>query len=70
MDASEHDDVGRTVVPSDMVRVTGEIARIAGPHHASTHDPSIELIRRGDEIQAIEVQCSCGKRIRLRCVYQ
>jgi hypothetical protein len=32
-------------------------------------EPRIELIREGDLIRAIDVTCSCGKRIRLVCEY-
>ncbi len=31
--------------------------------------PHIELVREGDVIQAIDVTCTCGQKIRLRCVY-
>ena len=30
--------------------------------------PEIQVIRQGEEIEAIEVTCSCGEHIRLRCL--
>jgi hypothetical protein len=32
--------------------------------------PNIELPRDGDIIQAIDVTCTCGQKMRLRCVYE
>ncbi|HKI37322.1 MAG TPA: hypothetical protein VKA46_36045 [Gemmataceae bacterium] len=32
--------------------------------------PQIELVRDGEVIQAIDVTCSCGQKIRLRCLYE
>jgi hypothetical protein len=58
----------RMVVPAQMVHVSEDVARITRPDQPAA-EPTIELIRRGNEIEAIEVRCECGKRIRLRCVY-
>jgi hypothetical protein len=59
----------RGVVPGSCVRVTGETTRVAIPGSSPT-EPQVEVIRQGDVIQAIDVVCTCGQRIRLRCVYQ
>jgi hypothetical protein len=32
--------------------------------------PQIDLVRDGEAIQAIDVTCTCGQKIRLRCVYE
>ena len=57
------------VVPAKRVQVVRDLARIGTSHDAGHGEPTIELFKEGDAIQAIEIVCSCGKRIRLRCVY-
>jgi hypothetical protein len=39
------------------------------PGEGHSGEPRIELVREGEVIQAIEVICTCGQRIRLRCSY-
>ena len=62
-------DGGGAVVPGRCVKVVGEAARVGIPGQDSRAEPHIELIRDGDLIQAVDVTCSCGQRIRLRCLY-
>lgn len=63
------------IIPGQLVHVTGEAVRVAiptgeaSPPPPTSGDPHIELIREGDVVQAIEVTCTCGRKIRLRCVY-
>ncbi len=59
----------RVVIPGKLVRLTAEPARVAIPGHEAPDVPRVELITQGDVIQAIDVTCSCGRKIRLRCVY-
>jgi hypothetical protein len=59
----------RSVIPGRCVQVSGETARVGVPGAAAQSEPKVELIRQGDVIQAIDVTCTCGQRIRLRCVY-
>lgn len=62
--------VNRGVVPGRKVVVTAESAAVLIPHpRAAACAPQIELIRDGEVIQAIDVTCSCGQKIRLRCQY-
>jgi hypothetical protein len=61
---------GRSVVPSQLVRVAGETAHIPIPGTTPLAEPKVELIRAGELIQAIDVTCACGRKIRLRCIYQ
>ena len=61
--------IGRVVVPGPFVRITGETARVAIPGQEDKSQPRVELVRQGDVVQAIEITCTCGQRIRLRCVY-
>lgn len=61
---------GRGIVPGRFVHVTEEAAPIPIPGTTPPAEPRIELIRAGDVIQAIDVTCACGRKIRLRCTYQ
>ena len=61
---------GRGVVPSQLVRLAAETAHIPIPGTTPPAEPRVELIRAGDVIQAIDVTCACGRKIRLRCTYQ
>jgi hypothetical protein len=70
MDNSRDELKNGAVIPGQFVRLTGDMARIDHPGKSVSLEPRVELIRQGDEIQAIEVTCSCGQRIRLLCVYQ
>ncbi len=58
------------VVPARKVLVEGGRAAvtIASPH-ARACAPLVEVIRDGDVIQAIDVTCACGEKIRVRCDY-
>ena len=67
---SKTESQGRNVVPGQLVQVAAQTARIMIPGAAPLPEPKVELIRSGDTIQAIDVTCTCGQRIRLRCVYQ
>ncbi len=59
------------VINAAHVHLGDEPARINLPHSGHPKgEPRIELIRDGDIIRAIEVICSCGERIRLRCDYE
>jgi hypothetical protein len=68
--------VDRGVVPgrSVLVEQGPTTVMIVPPrvHQAATPacTPQIDLVRDdGDVIQAIDVTCTCGQKIRLRCVY-
>jgi hypothetical protein len=68
--------VNRGVVPGRSVLVEqGPTAvMIVPPRHHQPEvpacAPTIELVRDGDVVQAIDVTCTCGQKIRLRCVYE
>jgi hypothetical protein len=59
----------RVVVPAAQVSIAELPVRVGAPGVAQPGEPRIELIRKGDVIQAIDITCSCGKRIRLKCEY-
>lgn len=57
------------VVPHQRVLPSGKNPKVRIPAGGASDEPRIELIREGDLIRAIEVTCSCGKRIRIVCEY-
>ncbi len=67
------------IIPGRHVHVTGEMVHVIVPQDtaeeplaespAPADEPQVALVREGDVIQAIEVTCTCGHKIRLRCVY-
>lgn len=61
---------GGLVVPADRIRVSDEVVSIGAPHPGESRgEPKIQLVREGGVIRAIEVICSCGELIRIRCEY-
>jgi len=69
MSHEPRDSSSHRVVPGKRVRLSGEIARVRIPGQESCPEPQVSLVREGDTIKAIEVVCTCGKRIRLNCVF-
>jgi hypothetical protein len=63
----KHDPQG--IVPSHCVHLANEQTRVGMPRHEDVKEPKIVLIRNGDNVEAIEVACTCGQRIRLKCVF-
>ena len=57
-----------SVLRSGVVRIAPEPAQIQIPGDPTTQ-PVVSLVRAGEIIQAIDIKCTCGKKIRLRCVY-
>jgi hypothetical protein len=69
MDESQTES-GSLVVPAKRVRVSDETVSIGVPRAGETRsEPKIQLVREGGVIRAIEVICSCGELIRIRCDY-
>jgi hypothetical protein len=65
------DEIIKAVIPGRLVRVSDESARVGAPgSSAPAGQPRVEMVREGDLLRAIDVVCGCGKRIRLRCVYE
>jgi len=56
-----------SIVPGHRVRVGKERARVGLCGLDDKKEPKIILIRDGDAVQAIEVVCTCGQKIRLNC---
>jgi hypothetical protein len=63
---------GGQLVPAEQVRVSDEAVPIGAPQPARSQargEPKIQLVRDGGVIRAIEVICSCGELIRIKCEY-
>ncbi|MDB5312207.1 MAG: hypothetical protein JWO38_6409 [Gemmataceae bacterium] len=58
------------VVTADRVTVSAETVRIGAPRSADAPgEPKVQLIREDGVIRAIDVTCTCGERVRIRCEY-
>lgn len=57
------------VIPGRRVHFIKDPAAVCSPLHDPPGEPKVILIRDGDAVTAIEVVCTCGRRIRLDCVY-
>lgn len=60
---------GSLVVPAARVRVSGEAVRIGPPRPVGTPEPKIQVFHENDAIRMIQVVCTCGERICIRCEY-
>lgn len=61
---------GGPVVRAARVQVSEEAVRIGAPSQEEVPgEPTVRIVREGNTIQALEVVCSCGERIRIRCDY-
>jgi hypothetical protein len=69
MDRNEPESGSRTLVPGHCVRLSPDAARVVIPGSQGSHEPRVEIIREGDVIKIIELTCTCGQRMRLRCDY-
>lgn len=67
-DRPEGHSPNKVIIPGRCVRLSGEAARVSVPGTPGA-EPRVELIRAGDVVQAIDVTCTCGQRIRIRCDY-
>jgi hypothetical protein len=56
------------VVPGRSVRLSGELARVGVPGKSAAGAPRIHVVRAGDVVQLVEITCTCGEHIRLRCM--
>jgi hypothetical protein len=60
---------GSLVVPAARVRVSAEAVRVGPARPADIPEPTVQVVREGDAIRTIQVTCSCGERICIRCDY-
>ena len=57
------------VIPASHIRMLGEPLPVGAPGAEACAEPQVNVIRDGDTVRAIEVVCTCGKRVVLDCVY-
>lgn len=57
------------VVHADCVKVSGEAVRVGAPLPPPKPQPTIELVREGGVVRAIDITCGCGEKIRVVCEY-
>ena len=63
--------LARAVVVGRHVHYSDESAPVGKPRPFSDkREPTVELIREGILIRAVEIVCTCGERIRLRFDYE
>jgi hypothetical protein len=58
------------LVPAARVTVTGEAVRVGPPRVSDGKpEPTIQVVREGDVVRVIQIVCTCGERICVRCDY-
>jgi len=60
---------GGPVLRGEAVQLTSEHAPIQVPGLGG-NEPQVRLVKSGDTVQAIEILCTCGQRIKLKCLYR
>ena len=60
----------RTVIPGQRIRVTPQAATVAVPGPECFDDVTVDVVRNGERIEAINISCTCGRQLRLVCEYQ
>ncbi len=58
------------VLSGNRVRQTDETALVGAPRQAGEHGVTVELLKEGDLVKAIDVTCGCGQKTRVWCVYE
>ena len=58
------------IVPGSRVRQSAESVPVGGPRPVVLHGTTVELVKDGDVVQAIDVTCACGQKTRVWCVYE
>jgi hypothetical protein len=57
------------VIPANHVRQAEQVVRVAVPRPGPNGEPTVEVVREGEVIRAVDVTCGCGQTIRLLCRY-
>lgn len=58
------------IVPGNRVRQSAELAPVGGPQQSESHGVTVELVKDGEVVRAIDVTCACGQKTRVWCVYE
>jgi len=59
-----------SILPAEKLNIHSDASRVAIPASSTSAGPTIDVVRDGDVIQAINITCRCGERIRLTCTYE
>lgn len=70
MSSPEGRDSVASLVSVQRVRDAGGRVVVPVPGHEQCEQPTIELIREGSIVRAIDITCPCGRRLRVLCEYQ
>lgn len=60
---------GGLVVPAARVRVSGGAVRIGPPRPTGAPEPKVQVFHEDDAVRVIQIVCTCGERICIRCEY-
>ena len=68
---TEHQTLSAKIIPGRNVRFakSNHSAHALAPAHSQSKEPKITLVKDGDTVTAIEIQCVCGAVTRLDCQY-
>jgi hypothetical protein len=58
------------VLPGNRVRQSDETTLVGVPRPVEAHGATVELVKDGDVVRAIDLICSCGQKTRVWCVYE
>ena len=58
------------VLSGSRVRQSDETTLVGVPRQADEHGTTVELVKDGNVVRAIDVTCSCGQKTRVWCVYE
>ncbi len=58
------------IVPGSRVRQSAELAPVGVPRQVNNDGTTVELVKEGDLVRAIDVTCACGQKIRVWCAYE
>lgn len=68
-DSSSHA-LPHVVLSGNRVRQSDETTLVGVPRQGVGHGATVELVKEGDVIKAIDVTCGCGQKTRVWCVYE
>jgi len=67
----ERPEAGGLIVPASRVKVSTGVVRVGPPQSSvSGPQPTIQVIHQDDAIRMIQIVCTCGERICIRCDYE
>jgi len=68
MSKSEHPK--SSVISASQVQIAGEPLRVGVPGAAEQRTAKLQVIRDGNKVIGIEIDCQCGQRHRLKLDYE